>query len=718
MALSPADFYAYSRATGVPVPEDPQERAEMAPEVLEFRRNQLKGPQESPNALATLGTAALGLGAAIGAGLAARRFMRGRGQIPQGPPRAANAGVVQQDLSTLRRAAEATRPASEPVAPSRPAPGTTENALLVDPTDRLLEELGQMQASRKQALESRMSRAYGQRLQKTADELLAQLASEGPDLTDIQQATRPAQTQQFIAAVESGEDQASGRIKQRLQQNEDLDMSQVELLEEMAERGRVEAMEQDEPITLAASQLNDGIPVDQTEVAAGAFVQKQMMQTRMNQLRSELSQQGYRGLALEKELASRTNIKQASELYASTGDPSVLSLAGSAPSLPLAVTPKTNLQLGQSKTSIIGEEVPTSAFYEPFKERNVESGGLVSADIHYTNKISNISAKLEGTPSLIDNPEYVNFIDQTNMAMSAMRQGDNNAAKIFNRNKALLDAGKAPTPKLENPEHTMLQNQLAYAEQARANVRAKQESLELQGQRFPTVQKVVSTGEGGRLFGEVDPATGELIPESLEVRSGRFSLPGGTVAATATGRAIRGRVGAEGTVAGPTPGIFEPSAVVTEATFKPETARYRGETGRGTYEAADAGKGLQYEAQPVRWDPNIHAPEQRTPEGFVYSEEALIKPSQPLGVERNLGAKKSPMSVAKPSVELSEEMRTSRDPQALLRSKMAELGVSAIGEFSPYPRRSSTPAAGKQATPAQRSLSRYVRFVGNPYLLD
>ena len=34
MALSPADFYAYSRATGVPVPEDPYEKAELAPQVL------------------------------------------------------------------------------------------------------------------------------------------------------------------------------------------------------------------------------------------------------------------------------------------------------------------------------------------------------------------------------------------------------------------------------------------------------------------------------------------------------------------------------------------------------------------------------------------------------------------------------------------------------------------------------------------------------------
>ena len=45
MALSPADFAAYSRATGTPYPEDPEERAQLAPEVAEFRRNQLKQPE-------------------------------------------------------------------------------------------------------------------------------------------------------------------------------------------------------------------------------------------------------------------------------------------------------------------------------------------------------------------------------------------------------------------------------------------------------------------------------------------------------------------------------------------------------------------------------------------------------------------------------------------------------------------------------------------------
>ena len=46
MAVSPADFYAYSRATGVQIPDDPYERAQLVPEVKAFRQNQLRAPQQ------------------------------------------------------------------------------------------------------------------------------------------------------------------------------------------------------------------------------------------------------------------------------------------------------------------------------------------------------------------------------------------------------------------------------------------------------------------------------------------------------------------------------------------------------------------------------------------------------------------------------------------------------------------------------------------------
>jgi len=83
MALSQADFYAYSRATGAPVPEDPRERAEMAPEVLAFRRNQLKAPeQQGPDPLSVGIGVGLALAGAGGALFGARRLMRGKTVVP------------------------------------------------------------------------------------------------------------------------------------------------------------------------------------------------------------------------------------------------------------------------------------------------------------------------------------------------------------------------------------------------------------------------------------------------------------------------------------------------------------------------------------------------------------------------------------------------------------------------------------------------------------
>lgn len=100
MALAPADFYAYSRATGVPVPEDPEERAQMAPEVLEFRRNQLKAPQSEgidPVSVGIgLGLAAAGLGAGA---YGVRKLLQDRGvtDIPKQPGKS---GVTFTDLET------------------------------------------------------------------------------------------------------------------------------------------------------------------------------------------------------------------------------------------------------------------------------------------------------------------------------------------------------------------------------------------------------------------------------------------------------------------------------------------------------------------------------------------------------------------------------------------------------------------------------------------
>jgi hypothetical protein len=115
MALAPADFYAYSRATGQPYPESPEERAQQAPEVLEFRRNQLKSQESSNSNPLALGLGiGLGLAGLTGAGLAARRMFQSGKATGQ-------SGVSQVDLSKYDtpqiREASRTKPTS--VAPSK-----------------------------------------------------------------------------------------------------------------------------------------------------------------------------------------------------------------------------------------------------------------------------------------------------------------------------------------------------------------------------------------------------------------------------------------------------------------------------------------------------------------------------------------------------------------------------------------------------------------------
>lgn len=104
MVLSPADFYAYSEATGVPVPDTFEERAALTRDVLNFRRNQLKAApeaQEGPNPLALGLGIGLGLAGLAGAGVAARRLLGGRQRIPKAPPTVANTGTVVQDLEKV-----------------------------------------------------------------------------------------------------------------------------------------------------------------------------------------------------------------------------------------------------------------------------------------------------------------------------------------------------------------------------------------------------------------------------------------------------------------------------------------------------------------------------------------------------------------------------------------------------------------------------------------
>ena len=119
MAISQADFYAFSQATGSPVPEDPEGRAALAPYVMEWRRNQLKQPrqeEEGPNLIQTAG----GLAAAAGVGTLA--FLGGR---RLGAAIANRRGVQPVNVQVQE---EVVRRAAQPVLQLRGTSGATPGA--------------------------------------------------------------------------------------------------------------------------------------------------------------------------------------------------------------------------------------------------------------------------------------------------------------------------------------------------------------------------------------------------------------------------------------------------------------------------------------------------------------------------------------------------------------------------------------------------------------
>ncbi len=359
MALSDADFYAFSRATGTPVVEDPEAKARIAPQVAEWRRNQLKSPEtkqaESSNLLQNLGlgAAVAGLGALGVAALGRRGGVR-----MANVGRAAAQGVQEvdfEDLGNVYRAAGRTQPPPSRPAPSRPAP-TPASAPTPPPrpaTSRRggvqLADLGQITGTEPRGLLrgrepggeiTRTSRQVGivpaeitevavaditptaatRQLPGTKDFIagyfqktgtpagyLTEAVTEATPIVAVEQVkpeslvTKQQNAQAFLNdqvanAIDVAEDQMTGRVKSQLQRNEDLDMSQVDLLEEMAEQSRIQGMEQDEPINQVAAALADGLPIDQAEEAGNLSSQQlaNIAKAEMISRRQELIERGLR----------------------------------------------------------------------------------------------------------------------------------------------------------------------------------------------------------------------------------------------------------------------------------------------------------------------------------------------------------------------------------------------------------------------------------------
>ena len=511
MALSPADFYAYSRATGAPIPEDPQERADMAPEVLEFRRNQLKAPQQESNPLNAIGAAALGLGALAGLGFGARRLMRREPTIPQGPRKSATAGVRQVDLADMEQAVR--RAATESSVPASKVPPSTERQRVYEavaakseadlprvyrPKGGLEDVIPQERANELDVLianprtgemfmRGRSPQGFAENYISLRPELTGQRTdlpvgrtpgtfkefSEDISLTDLQQAQRLANTDQFINAVESGEDQTTGRV-----------IKQINIADPWGQA------------TVAPDVVNNQQPVPALPATAASPLEQaqQFLQSKFEEL-GDIIPGRYRR---ERAMGQDPAIAEAMELYASTGDPSVLSRLSETPSSPLAISPRVQMEVKQ-------DSIPTGKFYQvtPYGE---SVNTLVGQDIDLTNRISSLG---EQKQNIINRLEEIDELEPQ-LRFAAADEPERGGYYTSMLNKMLFEKQSLPDPDSLNAD-------ISDALVERSLVRAHQESLESLGPKY----KMLNRQEGVRPFFEVDPVTGEPIAETLEIRSGR-----------------------------------------------------------------------------------------------------------------------------------------------------------------------------------------------------
>lgn len=531
MALSPLDFYAYSRATGAPVPESPEERAEMAPEVLEFRRNQLKAPQEESDLLSKLGTAALGLGALAGIGFGAKRLMRREPQAPKAPAKSATAGVRQVNLADMEQAVR--RVAAEP-APSTPPPTPSVARRSVMPTEeeamqtfsrRLQEEIpeptaeelnfppaanriygvGYRERQPEPGYRSAALAAYEKKYPPSPElqaarravaqqdllDAAARLKVGSASLTDVQKAQMPLHVDQLVNAVESGEDQMTGRV-----------IKQLNIADPWGEATiPPDAVNQQQTVPLLPAVASS--PREQAQ---------SFLQAEFEGLGAAIPGRYRR----ERVMGMNPAIAEAIELYASTGDPTVLSRLSKTPSSPVVIQPRV-------QTELVEENIPAGKFFQPTGQGEFIDD-LFEKDINLTNRISALG---EQKQAIINRLEEIDQLEPQLRFAAADEPGQGG---YYTRllNKMMFEKQSL------NPDSVNVDLGDMIAE--RDYVRDQMKSLEALGSKY----KLTERQEGVRPFFEINPVTGEPIAETLEIRTGRPSVAEGTVTKPAGGSSIRG----------------------------------------------------------------------------------------------------------------------------------------------------------------------------------
>ena len=263
----------------------------------------------------------IGTGLLAGAGLGSIAGIRlGRGRVARGmdPKKketirklaelnkkpAANAGVRQKDLNTVDVAPSKTptsmkevyQEVSQPVKINK-TPQLT-GATKVSRPDTFVDDyvrdiaeqrIGEQQVEDALQAFNLTKEARSERARQYANVRRVQAAAADDVIDELR---REATVDQSATAVNSGANQEIGRVKHRLQQNEDVNLAKMERAEDLADTAiqqqvqknnipLTETPNRDAGINLVSSQSVDGLPVDQAEIVAtgqGSVQGKQILE--------------------------------------------------------------------------------------------------------------------------------------------------------------------------------------------------------------------------------------------------------------------------------------------------------------------------------------------------------------------------------------------------------------------------------------------------------
>ena len=544
--LSPADYAAYSQATGRSYPQSDEEKANMYGEVRDFRRNQTKS-DGSPNIAGTLAIGAAALGGIAGAGLLGRKLLaNSRGARTRDIPKAEGAsgqrgapGGGNNDLATLKGMQEQVQSAipqatvNLPQKKAQPAQTAASNPL----TDSIVQD-------NKQAAQTNpLTQSF------TADNI--QAGAESKIKSDM--ATGQPVTRQV--AAEAADAKAKNFAASAVDTMVEIQENREPLIKQQSLEATDTAFDQVAQDLQSAVQRNEDVPVSSVDLDSSA---RRFFSAERQKIANELMEDGggYTPSDVERELAMRvgsksfeygpkyTQRKQAMQLFATYGGDLKENLKADSVQVGGMTVPVSEL-----KTEYVSPE--TGAMVEQKREFAKDQLGKqrleVTMERNKRNQANNAYEAFENDPEVAELRAKIEGKEEA-MQIAAANADMNPGTSEESFNNSVYNAMYDDKDKLELQLQRRSDDMIGYSPAEQGEL-VGMEAYEAATQRGITRDFPKRLGdfydEGSRLFFEQNPNTGEIIPETMERRSGyRKQVPNvgnDELTQAASGTGIRGK---------------------------------------------------------------------------------------------------------------------------------------------------------------------------------